>query len=200
MALKHATTLVTAPADQPVTVPDVKRHLRIPDFEAGHDVWITRTIAAATDWFHNTTGRQLVSATRDHFLDCFPAGRRPLELPYSPVASITSISYTDTDGGADTFTDFSLLSGHEPGVIVPTFSNTWPATRYIEQAVTVRFVCGYGDLLDVPSAVKAGLLMLIGHWFNNREEGSTLHVREIPLGAKNIAEQYRVGDEFTEYA
>lgn len=199
--IKYATTVVTEPDDDPLTVPDVKQHLGIAGFVTGHDQWIRRTIDAATSWFEDYTGRQLITATRDLHLDCFPAGRKPLLIPHSPVSSITSITYLRASDGASTaFTDFSLLAGHEPGTVIPTFGNTWPATRDIEQAATVRFVCGYGDLLDVPSAAKHALLLLIGDWFNNREDSTPVNLRQIPTGVTNLADQFRVGDEFTEYA
>jgi len=47
----------------------------------------------------------------------------------------------------------------------------------MNNAVTVRFVAGYGDAGDVPQAIKQAILILIAHWYEQRD----------PVEAGNIA-------------
>ena len=44
---------------------------------------------------------------------------------------------------------------------------------------------------DVPAAIRLGMLMLIGHWYANRETVSDVTMSEVPLAATALFSQFR---------
>ena len=179
-------SLVTAPtAEEPLTLTAAKLHLRVSTDD--EDSLITSLIVAARETFETRTGRKVSSQTWDLKLDAFPCNE--IELPFPPVTSVTSVTYTDANGISQTWSSTlyttSLPAGPQAGLacLYPIYGEIFPATRWVKNAVTVRFVCGYGTTNNpLPDAVLAGMKLLIGHWFENREAvivGST--VEELPM-------------------
>jgi 3-deoxy-7-phosphoheptulonate synthase len=82
------------------------------------------------------------------------------------IGSVVSINYVDSDGATQTlaaanYTVFTPTDG--PGVIELAYNESWPSTRAVPNAVTVRFIAGYANAASVPAAVKeAGAHVLRG--------------------------------------
>ena len=93
-------------------------------------------------------------------------------LPRPPLVSVASVQFIDEDGVTQTFaaskTDVDTNS--QPGRIVPAFGETWPDTRNVQNAVTITYDSGFGAASAVPQTIKQALFMMIGGWFENREE------------------------------
>jgi uncharacterized phiE125 gp8 family phage protein len=56
-------------------------------------------------------------------------------------------------------------------------------------AITVRIVCGYSA---VPEPLRLAMLLLIGHWWTNRDAVTTNSLAELPLGVDSLMGPYRV--------
>ncbi len=56
-----------------------------------------------------------------------------------------------------------------PGAFYCAYGKTYPPTQNIYNAVTVRFVAGYANAGAVPQRIKQAMFLLIGHWYENRE-------------------------------
>ena len=199
-ATGYGVSEVTAPAAEPLQVSEVRRHLALDD--SYYDDYISSLIEVTRAKVQAHTHRQLVTATYDAKLDALPAGQQTLALPYGSLQSVTSITYTDTAGDSQTFSssDYDVSTAREPGTISPAYGKTWPAARVQQEAATVRFVCGYGAAGAVPQAIKQAMLLLIGHYFNNREQTITgVMATEIPQGADALLAPYVLGDSFTWY-
>jgi uncharacterized phiE125 gp8 family phage protein len=53
--------------------------------------------------------------------------------------------------------------------------------------VQVNFIAGYTDKTLVPRHLKQAILILVGHWYENREEAASGRpYEEIPLGARDL--------------
>lgn len=164
--------LVTPPALQPVSLTDAKAHLRVGVDD--DNALIASLVQAATTYAENFTHRSFITSTWDDKRDVFPCGRIVLQKP--PVSAVTSITYTATDGTATTWSSAlyttSLPSGPfaDPAVIEPIYGGIYPVTRQVMDAVTIRFVCGYGALPDdVPEPIRAAIKLLTAHWYDRRE-------------------------------
>lgn len=165
-------SLVTAPLVEPVTVTEAQAHLRVTDDVdlAQIDAWIV----AAREYCENYTHRAFISQTWDLKFDgSFPEG--DIELPMPPVSSITSITYVDTAGATQTWAAANYITDLPAGPranvarISPAYGVSYPSTRDQINAATVRFICGYGaTTASVPFGIKAAMLLLIGHWYENR--------------------------------
>lgn len=164
------TTLITAPADEPVALDDAKLHLRV-DIDDDDDL-IEALIIAAREYVEAITRRALITQTWDLYLDEFPAGES-LALPYPALQSVTGVYYTPDGESEQTFSadDYEVDTVSTPGRIVLASDASWPGDTLTEtNGVRVRFIAGYGDdAADVPQAIRQAMLMLIGHWYENRE-------------------------------
>lgn len=164
--------LVTGPATEPITLDDAKLHLRVEVTD--EDALIDGLIVAAREYVENFTHRALVTQTWDLKLDGFPC--YSLELPKAPTASVTSISYVDTNGTTQTLssalytTDLPTGPHACAGRIVLAYQQYYPQTRDVVNAVTVRFVAGYGTADDVPASIKAAMKILIATWYRPGRE------------------------------
>jgi uncharacterized phiE125 gp8 family phage protein len=185
-------SLVTAPAAEPISATEAKAHCRVD--HSLDDTLIGTLITAARQRIETWQRRQLVTATWDWKLDDFPRdGDRTFYVPLPPLQSITSITYVDADGNSQTLSSsvYTVDAVSEPGRIVEAYGQSWPATRKQPNAVTVRFVAGYGLAAAVPEATKAALKLLVGHWFANREAVQPGTLTELPLAVERLLD---VGD------
>lgn len=182
--------LVNAPEEEPVSLAEAKAHLRVTS--ADEEALISALIVAARAHAEAWTHRCFVTQTWELVLDCFPSWT--LEFPNAPLASVESITYVDTAGEEQTLdaAEYQVDTKTDPGRLMPAYGLHWPATREQLNAVTIRFVCGYGDAEDVPAPIKAAILLIVGHLFRNREENSNFPLHELPLGADRLLAPYRV--------
>ena len=174
-----ARTIQTAPTVEPVSLEELKAHLRV-DID-DDDALITSIGKAARQQAEVYTGRAFCTQTWDLFLDSWPT---VIYLPYPPLSSVTSITYTDTAGDSQTVSTsvYTVDTDSEPGRIYLAYGQTWPTTRGIRHAITVRYVCGYGAAAAVPENVKHAIKIMAADMYENREEvvtGTT--VNRIPI-------------------
>jgi uncharacterized phiE125 gp8 family phage protein len=127
------------------------------------DPWLTAGIIAAREYGETFTHRAFITQTHDLKLDGFPCSDDAIRLPKAPLISITSVTYVDTNGDTQTWSNtlytVDAPSGPkaERGRIVPNYGQVFPSTRDVINAVTVRFVAGYGAASAVPSLIKTCL-------------------------------------------
>jgi len=160
--------LVTAPATEPVTLTEAKAHCRV-DY-TDDDTLITSLIVAAREYCEEITRRAFITQTWDYKKDRFKGDE--IDLPKGPLISVTSVKYIDNTGTEQTLatSEYDVRTyTSEQGEIGLAFSKFWPVVRAVDDAVTIRFVAGYGAASDVPQAIKQAMLMLIAHWYENRE-------------------------------
>ena len=121
-------------------------------------------MSAAREYLEAFTRRALLTQTWDLKLDAFPCADEVIWLPKPPVASVTSITYLDTAGASQTWssslyrTDLPAGPMAQRARITPAYAQYYPSTYGVTNAVTVRFVCGYGGATDVPAMLRACVL------------------------------------------
>jgi uncharacterized phiE125 gp8 family phage protein len=185
--------VITPAAAEPLSLADAKLHLKV-DFDAD-DALITGLIAAARQMVEQYTDLVLIDTVLEEALRGFPPDNdrvtqgRDIVLTKSPVQSVASISYTNADGNAQTvdLADTVLDNYSKPARIWPT-GNEWPVTREGPASVKVRYTAGYGAAADVPSMIKQAMLLLIGDWYDNREDGP----RRFPQASKSLLDLVRI--------
>ena len=86
----------------------------------------------------------------------------------SPVQSVTSVKYLDTDGAEQTLSDtvYDVDAVQEPGLITLGYNQNWPSVRNERGSVRVVFVAGYAlDGTDyrknIPQSIKQAILMIV---------------------------------------
>lgn len=173
----------------PLTTDALKLHLKV-DFDEDDDL-IDQLILAATEYCQNFQNRIFVTATQTMVLDAFENVIRP---PWSPLDSVGSITYVDTDGATQTLASsvYRVDTVNEPGRITLEHNQSWPSIRNVTNAVTVTYDAGYGAAADVPDDVKTAIKQLVGSWYEYREDASELNLTESPSGVKSLLWPNRV--------
>lgn len=185
-----SSTLITAPAAEPLSLVEAKSHLRADGTD--EDALISSLIAAAREQVQTVTRRALVTQTWSLKLDSFPA---LIEVPRPPLITVASITYVDVGGDTQTLaaSRYTVDADSEPGRIVPVYGDAWPATRSVPNAVTVQFDAGYGAAADVPQPIKQAMLLLIGHWYEHREAVNVGNITNVmPMAVESLLFPYRV--------
>jgi len=169
----------------PVSLADMKLHLKSETDETDDDTLISTLISAATTYCQEFQHRAFITQTRILYYDEFPL---MFHVPYPPLISVTSIKYIDTSGDEQTLDSgqYRVDIGNEPGRITEAYNCTWPATRDVTNAVTLTYSAGYGAAADVPDTVKAAIKLLVAHWYEHREAVSDITVMPLPLAVNNL--------------
>lgn len=182
--------LTAPPTSEPVTLSEAKVHLRVGS--SAEDTLISALIAAARQVAENECRRAFITQTWEKTLDLFPEA---IELPYPRTIGVTAITYLDRDGAAQTLSPASYLvdTKSEPGWVTPAYGYAWPETYLVPNAVTVTYTAGYGaNGAAVPNAIKQWILLMVGHYFENRE-ASVPGVSMTPLPfIDGLLDPYRV--------
>jgi uncharacterized phiE125 gp8 family phage protein len=188
--------LQTAPVNQIVTLSEVKTHLRVDGND--EDSLISNLIDAATSYLDGpdgVLGRAMITQTWDWSIDYFPAMDSDLLLfPLGDVQNVTSITYTDTDGVSQTWdsANYNIDKGSTPARLFLSHNVSWPTTQDVENAITIRFVAGFGDnASDVPAAIRQAAMLLIGTMYCNRETARGMRVYEVPFAAKHLIAPFK---------
>lgn len=187
--------LVTPPASEPVSLDEAKSQLRV-DGDDEND-FITGLITAAREHVEQTARRSLITQTWRLNLDAWPCGPSTgsgrgdeIELPKPPLQSVTSVVYKDSVGAQTTLSTAAYIvdTDSEPGRIVLAYGQSWPSlTLYPANPIQITYVTGYGAAADVPAWAKQAIKLIIGHWYENREDtiAGTI-IKGIPLGADSL--------------
>ncbi len=202
MAIVGTLSLVTPPEDEPLTLKQVKQQVRREDVTDDDAYLLGILIPAARSRAEKETGRQLLTATWDLRLDRFPCGTfESIEIPKSPLLTVTGITYVDADGATQTWSSSAYVvdapAGPSPkrGSITLAYGEYWPVTRYQANAVTVRFTAGYGTDGDtVPPRLLMAMLLDIGTMYEHREDvvvGQGYAIAPFPVGAEQIYRTFR---------
>jgi uncharacterized phiE125 gp8 family phage protein len=163
--------VVTAPATEPISTSEAKLHCRV-DL-ADDDVPIAAWIVGAREEVERQTGMALITQTLELVLNDWPSSDR-IELPRPPLTSVTSVKYKDKEGNETTWDSANYLAGVDsiPGVLALAWDATWPSIDlYPVEPIRIRYVAGFANAAAVPQSLKQAMLLLIGHWYENREAG-----------------------------
>ena len=173
---------------EPVSLAEVKVHVKIDEEETVEDDLLCRMITAAREYCEKYTGRSLASKTVEYGIDSFHS---EISLPYGPVASVESVKYKDSNGNETTMTENTdYLVDTDGGRIILPKGKSWPSfTPYPYTPIKIAYTVG----TVAPEGCKQAMLLLIGHWYANRESVLVGSIsKEIEYATKALLDQYRV--------
>ncbi len=116
-----------------------------------------------------------------------------------PLASVTSVKYPDSAGTQTTLaaSEYTVDTAVTPGRLFLKYGHYWPVTiLQPHSAVVVRFVAGFGAASAVPEDLRQALLLLVGHFYENREavipqSGVSINPAVVPLAYDSMILEYR---------
>ena len=176
-----------------VTLSDMKEHLRV-DITDEDDL-ITMYIEAATTYIEEATKRRFINATETKVQEEFYT---PQRLAYSPLSSVTSITYYDTDNAQQMLsTDvYGVVTG-DAGFIYLKYNQTWPDLYDRPDAITISYISGYGAAATTtPKWANQLIKLLCENWYTHRglvtEHNSRSAVTEISPTIITQIEMYKI--------
>lgn len=192
--------VVANPSAEPLTLLEAYRHLRVDPIDSSDetgrpdDELILGLISAAREYAENFCGVAFALKTYEATLTAFPEDNGSIELPYPPFVSLLGFTLSDDISTNDL--DPELYTLDESGDIA-TISpvNDWP-TLATGNILRIRYTSGYGPdseaYTDVPPSVKAGIALMLGHLYRNREAAGEAMQSLIPLGVESLLRPHRV--------
>ena len=157
--------LITAPVAEPLTLAEIKAHLRIDG--TAEDGLLTSLITTVREYLERATGLALISQGWRLYLDTWP-GSGVLEISRGPVISIEAVRTFDELGDESAVP----LTGHVlDGVRRP--ARLWlresVGVRQAINGVEVDFTAGFGESgADVPDTLKRAMLLHAAHCYEFR--------------------------------
>jgi uncharacterized phiE125 gp8 family phage protein len=155
----------TPPTTEPVTYAEAQAHLNVTGDT--DKTLIESLIKAARAYVEKSIHRALITQTWVYARSDWPKGD-VISLPGGPTLTLVGLTWLDTAGASTAFTDV-ILDTHGSKVVL-AHNKTWPSGElYPVNPIQAEYTLGYGEAKDVPENVKLAMLLLIGHWYENRE-------------------------------
>jgi uncharacterized phiE125 gp8 family phage protein len=166
---------------EPVTIAEARAQVNIIDAaDTTFDTFLTSLLAPARAYVERESRFFLVAATRSEVFNSWGGDRswhsshcgqdQFLEIYRRPLASIGSITYTDEAGNAGTaYTGFLTSLDSFPARISPAINDTFPSLGRGGEIVVTYTSGALGSTAEEYLLLKRAILLLVGHWFANRE-------------------------------
>lgn len=181
----YPATVTAAAASEPITLAEAKAQCSVESSD--EDTYLGGLISAARAHIESVCGIKIITQTVvvkcDGFTDL-------AALPIAPVASISSITYVDTAGASQTLsTDvYELRASGLSASIVLKFGQAWP-TIQTGSRITVTAIAGAAT---APAEIKHAALMLVAHWFLNREAVGPDNMAPMPMAVDALLTNWRL--------
>jgi uncharacterized phiE125 gp8 family phage protein len=177
---------IITPAAAVIDLPTLKAHTRANDFD---DSLLSAYLSAAMAYAQHYTGTAIGGQEVELVLDAFPDGA--ISLPLAPAQSVISIIYVDQSALEQTLSSllYTLDNYGLSHWVLPAAAIDWPDTYEAANVVRVRYMAG-GTTLD--PAVKAALMLLVGHLYENRQEATEKKLSSVPLGVNALLDTVKV--------
>jgi len=189
IALPFGLRVIAAPAEEPVSLEEIKSRLRITIADEDSD--LEAMAREAREMCEAACGRAFVTTTYSLFLDGFPCEYpQAIRVPRPPLASVAWVKYYDLAGTFQTLdaAAYHVATAAEPGRVQLAYGAVWPAAQYHRpESVEVRFTAGFGTAADVPAAARSAILLTVRA------------IREDPAGAVGVPPRARAFLDTLEY-
>lgn len=155
-----------------ITTADAKDHLRVD--HADEDSLIDRLIVASIIAIETKSRSAIVPQTLELRVPRFPYAGGYVLMPRSPVRSITSVKYLDTDLVEQTV-DPSVYAINDGGMparlfLADTSVAMWPTVKNDRaDGVRIRYDAGPSTVGGVSDEMISAILLMVGHLYENRQ-------------------------------
>ena len=210
----RGSTLITAPAVEPVTLTEMRTHLRLHSNDTSEDAYLFNLIREVREEIEQRIGRAIIEQTWQLTIDHWPHGREPwwegtkeahihvlhgnygwLVLPKSPLISVESVTVYDEDSTAQSINvpeTFDIDTAQEPGRLALKSGQTWPVALRPTNAIEVVYKAGFATSADdVPGPLKRAVRNLVAYAYQYRGDCSS-EAAMIAAGVKGVVDQYKV--------
>ena len=188
----HSLELVDAPLVTPISLSEVKEQLRVEHDD--DDAMLTRLIDVAIAYtdVRGALGQAMITQKWGQWIK--PNPPQNVYLTLGPVQSVTAVKYYDEAGVLqdDVVDNYQVFGTEFETTLSPKAGFSWPTAQQRADAIKIEYEIGYGDAAsDVPQTVRHALMLLIGHWYDNREQTGVDELSDIPFGYDEILNIHR---------
>ncbi len=187
-----ALVLANGPALEPVSLEEVKAHLRIDHTD--EDVLLAALVTAGRIHLETTLGLSFLTQQWILVLDQWPA-QQSVSLPLGPVQQITAITLYDEDDQASAIdsSSYALDAISQPSRVVWRASISRPRPGRAYNGIEISLTTGFGsNAVDVPQPLRQAILLLVAHWYENREPVAlATEIKEVPQMVSMLTNSYR---------
>jgi len=202
--MRSEVEIYTQPEGLPITLPSAKEFLRVTG--NSEDQLITDLIGQAANMAELYLKRSLITRTMKLTLDGLPL-KNPnqwwngvkqgaisdlyesanfIDLPYSPIISITSITYYDTSDTSATFDSSNYFLDSAGAKVCLTNSGIWPTSLRPYKSMEILYKAGYGESPEnLPFGLQSAIRLLVSFLYQNRD------CAEMPEGVLAALNYYR---------
>lgn len=168
--------VIEQPDSEPITLDQAKDHL---EYQGTlKDQAINSLIPTARRICEVYTGLSLITQERSIKMDRFPCYYNPIEVPYGPVQSILTFTYTNSDGdptilveGTDFLADYDSRICRLYAIDSNGNKTSWPTdVKCMPNAIEVTYQAGYDDVSGelTPEQARTGIKRVIAQLFEGR--------------------------------
>lgn len=180
----YPAALTAAPQSEPVSLTEAKAQTHVESSD--DDTYLNVLISAARAHVESVCGIAVITQTRTAKCDSFDDFA---SVPLAPIASVTSITYLDTAGATQTLSTsvYEVRADGLSASIALKSGQSWP-TIQTGSRITVTAVCGAAT---APAEIKQAMLLIIAHWFMNREAVGRNDIAPMPLAVDALLANWR---------
>ena len=185
----------TPSTTQIMTTAECKTHLRV-DY-TDDDTYIASLAMAAQQAFEEYCNIILMSTevkqVSQFWDDTFELFKSPVQN--SGQATINWIKYYDINNVFQTWdaANYNTNIYSCPLQIMPNENIDYPSIYSRLDAIEVKYTIGYETTGEVPHLIKQCLLILVGQWYENRQEAVVdPGIGTIPMTARYIMDKYKI--------
>ena len=183
--------LTAAAAVEPVTLAEAKAHCRIDG--TAEDAFVSSLITTSRLQIEQALGLALITQSWIWTFDAWPSPG-PVILPMSPVQAIDSVKIFAADGSPEVIESgrYVLDGNAMPARLLPTSTNL-PDPGAKALGIEIAFSAGFGTTPSlVPQPIRHALLLLVAHWYENREPIAHKDMPRIPDFVSELLLPHRV--------
>lgn len=170
---------------EPITVAEVMSHCRILSADEAETAKINAFISAAREYAEGYCGTLFgVRTVSESFADLSDVDG--VSLGFGPLVSLTSIEAQLADGTTSDLTSHFQID-HKNDCLV---GKNLPAIDYAETLYPVTVTLTAGK--EMPAMVRQACLLIIGHWYENREDVVVgIAGNSLPMAARALLDMQR---------
>ena len=203
--------VVTGPSQEPITITDIKEHLRLD--EDVDDLQVNAYVIAAREWAENYTNRFFIQRTMRQWYDSKPrdisygyegfvtghqnyfTSHQALEVAATPVISVDSIKYYNDAGTEFTWdaSNYFADTVSEVPKITLKDGGSFPTDLRSQNGLAVNFTTGYGATASsVPQAIRVAIMQYVTFLYEHRGDFERFPAPTPPAVLRTLLNPYKV--------
>src|SRR5262245_339843 len=177
------------PTGVPITAAELRTRLRLN--EQGEDAELDEFLASAVEQFELDALRPVLATGYRQDLSRWPAG--VVICGRGGVPSITAVRRYPADGTTESL-DPAAWHADISTPPARVYLDSIPPTEH-SPVGCVEFTAGWPDPAAVPAVVRTALMLLAGHWYENREayRDSPFDMHALPAGWWSVVNKFKLG-------